>query len=39
LSVPPNGYVDYSGNEWRCVDGFRKREQACVSEPVRASVP
>jgi hypothetical protein len=32
LNVPPNGYVDYTGNEWRCVDGFRKQAGACVSE-------
>jgi hypothetical protein len=32
LSVPANGFIDYSGNEWRCIDGFRKQEEACAPE-------
>jgi hypothetical protein len=32
LVIPPNAYIDYSGNEWRCVDGFRKRGGVCLTE-------
>jgi hypothetical protein len=26
------GYIDYSDNEWHCIDGFRRQEEACVPE-------
>jgi hypothetical protein len=28
--VPANAYLDYSGNDWQCAEGFRKNEGACV---------
>jgi hypothetical protein len=30
--VPTHGYLDYSGNEWSCTDGFRKQADACVPD-------
>jgi hypothetical protein len=31
VRVPQNGYINYSGDDWSCEDGFRKNEDACVA--------
>jgi hypothetical protein len=30
MTVPDNAYIDYSGNDWRCLDGFRKKDSTCA---------
>jgi hypothetical protein len=30
LTVPPNAYIDSSGNHWSCEGGFRRSGQTCV---------
>lgn len=32
LLVPPNAYIDYSGSQRRCIDGFRQIGEACPAE-------
>jgi hypothetical protein len=32
MTVPTNAYLDFSGNEWRCTDGFRKQGESCVTD-------
>ena len=32
LTLPPNAYVDYSGNDWECIDGFIRQRQACIPD-------
>jgi hypothetical protein len=27
--VPPNGFINHSGDDWSCEDGFRKDAGAC----------
>jgi hypothetical protein len=30
--VPANAYIDYSGNDWSCADGFHKQNKQCVAD-------
>jgi hypothetical protein len=32
LAVPPSAYIAYSGNDWTCVEGFRRHGEACVPD-------
>jgi hypothetical protein len=31
VRVPERGYLNYSGDDWSCEDGFRKKDGACLS--------
>jgi hypothetical protein len=30
LVLPANAHLDFSGNDWRCLEGFKKSETSCV---------
>jgi hypothetical protein len=32
LALPVNAFIDYSGNDWRCVDGYQRKETSCVTD-------
>jgi hypothetical protein len=30
LVLPSNAYLDFSGNNWSCLDGFKKSGSSCL---------
>jgi hypothetical protein len=33
LRVPDRGFINYSGDDWSCEEGFRRQESACLALP------
>jgi hypothetical protein len=31
VRVPDGGYINYSGDDWSCADGFLKKDGACLT--------